>query len=76
VVGSTFNRQTGPDVVYRLSIAQPYMTNEQFEAGYSSTMYTYRHTYLQCVSTFLGSLKTVSNRSNCHPLSNNNAKFL
>jgi hypothetical protein len=33
----------------------------------SPTRYmSYRYAYLQCVSTFLGSYKTVSNRSNCH----------
>jgi hypothetical protein len=31
-----------------------------------TTYISYRHTYLQCVSTFLGSYITVSNRSNCH----------
>jgi hypothetical protein len=34
----------------------------------SSTGYTYRNTYLQCVPTFLGGKKIVSYRSNCHSL--------
>jgi hypothetical protein len=36
-----------------------YDTKQKDWAGYSSTMYTYRHTYMQCVPTLLGDLKTM-----------------
>jgi hypothetical protein len=49
-------QQTGPAVVYLPSLAQPFrtLTESKEWALYSSIKYTYRHTYLQCVQTFLG----------------------
>jgi hypothetical protein len=51
----------GPVAVYRPSTTQPLgLIMGKDWTGFSSTMYTSRHTYLQCVPTFLGGTKTPS----------------